>query len=477
MTGEQLSVEFCTKCHQYPDPAWLSKAQWKPVLDRMALHLGLQTGVDPYRGKILEEVFMIQQAEVFRDTPAMEDSTWQRLVAYYLAEAPDSLTVTDDSETMQNTLFDESFPEIDMGGFPVVTLVQYDTLADQLYVADLNNQLMRLKSDFSEDQVTVFLAPVVHLTMVDSINVLATQIGFMDNVDQKAGLIEMTDRKNLSQRARILIELIRPVYTEIGDLDGDQSPDLLVSSFGNLVGDLSWYSYRNQSYEKHLLRNKPGALQTRILDADNDGDQDILALFGQAQEGVSLFINNHGNFEERKLLEFNPLYGCSDFEVVDFDADQDLDIILANGDNGDYSPGSKPYHGVRILENKGQWNLEETTFIPVHGATGIECADFDQDADLDLLVSCFYPDPAHLDESIIYLENLDNNNFVKRKFNLAPQGRWLVCETGDLDQDGDIDAFVGSFALGPGEFADSIRSIWTSSENHLLYLENKLIDR
>lgn len=477
MSGEELAHRFCSRCHLFTDPSLLTKTYWKPVLDRMALHLGMDTGVDPLKGKILEEAFMIGQAGLFPPEPVLTDSIWERLVDYYMSEAPDSFPPVPFQETQSNELFEESFPPLDLGGFPVVTMVQFDTQRNQLYVADLNNQLLRLNSDFSIDQISAFLAPVVHLSTVDSLRLLATQIGFMDNVDQKAGLVEMTDQASLSQRARILIELIRPVFTEIGDLDGDRNPDLLVSSFGNLVGDLSWYSYDQGNYSRHILRDKPGTLQTRILDANGDGAMDVLALFGQAEEGVSLFTNMNGEFQERKLLQFHPLYGCTDFEVLDFDGDQDLDIVLVNGDNGDYSFVVKPYHGVRIFENVGGWTFEEKLFIPIAGATGVECADFDLDGDLDLVVNCFYPDVQHLEESILYLENLNNTKFLRKKFNAATQGRWLVSDIGDIDEDGDLDIFLGSFALGPGQFSDSITSIWRSQEKHLLYLENKIVDR
>ena len=272
-----------------------------------------------------------------------------------------------------------------------------------------------------------------------------------------------------------MIELIRPVYLETGDIDGDQIPDLLVCSFGNLIGDLSWYKYQDGKYTKHILRDTPGAIRTKMLDADGDQDLDILALFGQAREGVSLFINNRGSFQEHKLLEFDPLFGCSAFQMIDFDQDGDDDLVLANGDNGDYSDILKPYHGVRIYENDGKWNLKEKTFLPINGATGIQVADFDQDGDFDLFVHAFYPDFSNGGKtSLLYLENQGGYQFVKRKFELAGDGRWLVSDIGDLDQDGDLDIFVGSFALGPGQIPDTLAFRWRSQQNHLLYLENQL---
>ena len=95
-------------------------------------------------------------------------------------------------------------PPVSLGGFPVVTSVKFDTQDHRLYLADLNNQVLRLDAGFEEDQITGFLAPVVQMTGVDQDHLLMTEIGFLDNNDQKAGLIEMTDRKSMSQRSSLL---------------------------------------------------------------------------------------------------------------------------------------------------------------------------------------------------------------------------------------------------------------------------------
>ncbi len=258
LTGEELSKEFCTSCHLYTEPSLLPKEHWKTVLERMALQLGISNGIDPYKGKILEEIFLIQQANVFANEPAMSDSAWSKLVAFYIDQAPDSLPSLKIAESPKAQLFKESFAPVNLGGFPVITMIEYDDQNDQLYVADLQNQLVRLNSQFIQDQITGFLAPVVDITFTGDGNLLVTEIGFLDNNDQKAGLIEKADKKSLAGRERVLIELIRPVHLETGDIDGDGIKDLVVCSFGNLVGDLSWYKYENGIYIKNLIRDTPG---------------------------------------------------------------------------------------------------------------------------------------------------------------------------------------------------------------------------
>ena len=52
-------------------------------------------------------------------------------------------------------------------------------------------------------------------------------------------------------------------------------------------------------------------------------------------------------------MRYQPNYGSSWFEMMDFDGDGDLDLITANGDNADLTYTQKPYHGMRISLNDG----------------------------------------------------------------------------------------------------------------------------
>ena len=66
------------------------------------------------------------------------------------------------------------------------------------------------------------------------------------------------------------------------------------------------------------------------------------------QESIIAINKGNGQFEEKRVLRFPPMYGSSFFELVDFNKDGFQDFIYTCGDNADYSQVLKPYHGIYI---------------------------------------------------------------------------------------------------------------------------------
>ena len=160
--------------------------------------------------------------------------------------------------------------------------------------------------------------------------------------------------------------------------------------------------------------------------------------------------------------------------MADFNQDGHLDILYTNGDNADYSPILKPYHGVRIFLNDGKFNFKQTFFFPIHGAFKSIADDFDQDGDLDIASIAYFPDEENgAKESFVYLENKGNLHYEAATFPQADVGRWLVMEKGDFDQDGDVDIALGSFIHERTIGGSAYRKRQWSSGIHVLILKNK----
>jgi hypothetical protein len=183
-----------------------------------------------------------------------------------------------------------------------------------------------------------------------------------------------------------------------------------------------------------------------------DGAPDIVALFAQGNERIELLVNDgkgHFGSDVRTLLRFPPVYGSMYFSMYDFNGDGKLDIVYVNGDNFDYSRILKPYHGVRIFENDGSNNFRERYFFPVYGAARAEVVDFDRDGDLDLMVvSNFADSQKHPERGIMYLENLGGYKFRPYAFSAAASNQWNLSATADLNKDGFPDVIVGGMNLG-----------------------------
>lgn len=202
------------------------------------------------------------------------------------------------------------------------------------------------------------------------------------------------------------------------------------------------------------------------------GIKDIITLFAQGDEGISIFYNDgQGGFREERVLRFNPSYGSVYFELVDFNNDGSLDILYCNGDNGDYPPVLKDYHGIRIFENDGNNNFEQVYFFPMYGAYKCSAADFDLDEDLDIIAISYFPDfQAEQRQDFVYLKNLGNYSFSPQFLQKDIPSRWVTFDIGDLDGNGYKDIVLGAF----GTYQDTTSQYDKTLQeaNSLLLLKN-----
>ncbi|MBC7688928.1 MAG: VCBS repeat-containing protein, partial [Aquabacterium sp.] len=203
---------------------------------------------------------------------------------------------------------------------------------------------------------------------------------------------------------------------------------------------------------------------------------DIMALMAQADEGIFIYYNQGNNgFKEERVLQLPPSYGSNYFELADFNNDGYPDIIATNGDNGDYPPILKAYHGIRIYLNDGRNNFSEKLFLHVNGIGKAIAKDFDGDGDLDIASIAFFADYKNSpEEGFIYWENKGDLKFEPSTFKEVNTGRWLTMEAGDFDGDGDTDLILGNAVFFMSALPTSLKNKLEIKSPSVLLLKNTL---
>jgi hypothetical protein len=181
---------------------------------------------------------------------------------------------------------------------------------------------------------------------------------------------QLVARAITGERTVLADALRRPVDMDVSRMsDGE----FVVAEYGHTLGRLSLWSEVGGSWSATALQDRPGAIRARFEDLDGDGDQDILALFAQADERLMAFERTSTGWSPRTLMRFHPSWGSVTFRRADLDGDGDHDLLVVNGDNNDLSGRpTRPYHGVRAYERVGPWSYEERWFVALPGAYDVE---------------------------------------------------------------------------------------------------------
>ncbi len=468
IAGKKLAAQYCGPCHQLPDPSLLDAKTWETgVLPAMGPRLGIFAyGFQQYPSSIKDSNI---GKNFYPSQQILSFAQWQNIIDYYSATSPDSLQRKKNFLPIgiNNKLFQ-----------PIACSFKYDTASVSFTKFESDNQL--IMCDESVKKLFVFNKK---LQVVDSIKtngsvtdliedsgkIILCNTGLFNPNNSKLGSIETVSFNNKSKADTLYSNLMRPVQINQVDLNNDGRLDFVVCEFGNLKGALSWLENKgNNQYSYHTIRAVPGTIKTYVDDYNHDGLPDLWALFSQGDEGIFLFTNKgNGVFDTNEILRFPPSYGSSSFELDDFNKDGVPDIIYTCGDNADYSPILKPYHGVYIFLNDGKNNFTQKYFYPINGCYKAIAKDFDGDGDLDIATISFFSDYANKpEESFIYLKNETDFNFQPYSLQAAKSGRWLTMDAGDFDGDGKIDLVLGNFSVAPSISKSTID--WTKQPPFLV---------
>ena len=234
----------------------------------------------------------------------------------------------------------------------------------------------------------------------------------------------------------------------VADLTGDGAPDLLVGNNGQdafLVNDGA-----GQFTDETADRLPPSDDVTQDLelgDVDGDGDLDLLV----ANEGDNkLYINDgSGRFADesadRVPLRDTP-EETREGDFGDVDGDGDLDILFANVQL--FVDGADPQNRLLINDGTGVFTDETAARLPTDSARALDgdLVDLDADGDLDMITSnVTLPDAGIRNAPYETFENDGRGTFTAAAWLPASAtGRGLDSEAADLNGDGRVDLYLSS---------------------------------
>ena len=446
--GERLARSRCSTCHVFPEPGLLPKAMWRDhVLPHMGYFLGRFPN-DSVRLSLLEKNVDVGKLEaVYPMEPNINGIDWEKITAFYLKNAPEKLEANTTESLLSLSLFQPRIP-VEKFAIPSATMVAFRRDGGVM-LGDANTQrLAWYDPNLKLEKAGRLGEGVVQChDNGQALNILV--MGQFSPTDKPLG--QLIRLPHQGARAEVLLDsLQRPVNAAFADFNNDGLEDVAVCEFGRWTGALRvFFQKTDGTYTPHLLRATPGATRVYARDLNRDGLVDMMTLFAQGDEGIYQYINlGNGKFREETVLRFPPSWGSSSFRLFDVDADGMEDIVYTCGDNADYPPVLKPYHGIRIYLNKGKKGYQQSYFYPMHGAYDAIPADFDQDGDIDLAAVSFFPDWENQPRSgFVYLENTGNWKMRPRTFDGVENGRWMVMDAGDLEGDGDLDLVLGPLCM------------------------------
>ena len=443
--GKLLAEHYCANCHRYPSPSLIDKHTW---LTGVLPAMGKQLGVRVYMGQYFSDL-----------KSSIGTSDWLLLVDYYKNAAPEVLKIPKPAVAPLNdfAIFTLQKPAKVNPVMPAMTsMVAFDTTKHQLYTGDVTGNLFKWNAALNQSTVYHFDSAVTGINFMDGAGTstgIVTTIGTLPPVNLYKGKVftlNLNSKGEQTPPVLITDSLPRPIQTVAADFNKDGLMDYVTCGFGHDKGALYLSSQQaNHTFKKSIIKDLAGGEQLITGDFNNDGWPDVMCLFAQADESIWMFLNDHkGGFTAQNLLRFPPIYGSTSFQLVDLNHDGKPDILYTCGDNSDYSKVLKPYHGVYIFTNQGNWKFKQTYFYHINGCSKAIAADFDHDGDYDIAAIAFFADfKYNPQEGFTYLEQTSPNKFTAHQPPITNYGRWLTMAVADIDHDGYDDIILGNFSL------------------------------
>ncbi len=243
-----------------------------------------------------------------------------------------------------------------------------------------------------------------------------------------------------------------------GDINKDGVKDVYIGGAKGHAGQLflsqntnNQISFISQKFDLYQEQEEVDAL---FFDPDQDGDLDLYIVTGGNEEAVDspyyqdIFYENNGLGSFIPNDAFTDIATTSASKIVtgDYDQDGDLDILVTGRQIPAQYPSPADCHIYENLSTIENIEFQKVTskiapdLLKIGMATDAVWTDYDGDQDLDLIIVGEWMQPTFI--------NNDDGYFAKDT-QTTPNlvGWWNCIQQADFDEDGDMDYVLGNLGL------------------------------
>ncbi len=256
-----------------------------------------------------------------------------------------------------------------------------------------------------------------------------------NGIDQ-ANEVWLNDGMGVFTNSNQSLGTISSLGMALGDLDRDGDLDAYIASAEISRSDEIWFNNGGGVFTRSN-RSLTSSSGGRLALGDLDGDGDLDAFLGGLQLGLGnanqVWLNDGtGVFTDSHQRLGNS--DTNDIALGDLDGDGDLDAFAANGTLNQGQPNQ-----VWLNDGKGVFDNPYPDLGSTR-STAVALGDLDGDGDLDAFITNHENQPNE-----VWL-NIGSGLFSDSGQRLGNADSWDV-ELGDMDGDGDLDAFVANANL------------------------------